>query len=452
MQDEEIDKLITDAANQHHPPYDDKAWGKMEAMLNQHLPQKRDRRRYAFLLFFFILAASVIGIAIVQTRSSHATADSAAPTASGAVLQTVPANNAVSPDGALSATGGSSSLSTTPDIGTGAIPVSPAADAVTTAAITAAAINNSRKQASGNKIAYTTKSSTRLRIKKPAAAMSDEESFAANKSAAADAADNGNSSLTGSKTEKDITTAVTQPATAVQQTTLVTPDTASPAKTVTATSHTAASNNTKKKDNSFAGNMAFTFTAGADVSYIDINNAGTTKLFYGAGISYTVGKHLRIGAGLYVSDKVYTAHPYQYKFTGGSYNPNLKSIDADCKVYEIPLSVYYSFGNAKKHSWFAGLGGSTLLMKKEVYDYNYQTPAGQWYSYAKTYSNVNKHYFSVLTISGGYQYNLNKRLSVIAEPYLKLPLGGVGAGKIALKSTGLAFTAVLKPFVKAPKK
>ena len=49
MPDEEIDNLIRDAANQHHPPYDDKAWGKMEELLDKHLPQKKDRKKYIFL-------------------------------------------------------------------------------------------------------------------------------------------------------------------------------------------------------------------------------------------------------------------------------------------------------------------------------------------------------------------------------------------------------------------
>jgi hypothetical protein len=57
----------------------------------------------------------------------------------------------------------------------------------------------------------------------------------------------------------------------------------------------------------------------------------------------------------------------------------------------------------------------------------------------------------VLTLSGGYQYNLSNRFAFLAEPYLKLPLTGIGAGKIKLNSTGLLFTAVYKPFRRAKK-
>ena len=90
-------------------------------------------------------------------------------------------------------------------------------------------------------------------------------------------------------------------------------------------------------------------------------------------------------------------------------------------------------------------------MKKESYDYLYQTPTGQTYNYEKTVSNENKHYFSVLTLSGGYQYKLSSRFSFIAEPYIKIPLSGIGLGKIKLNSTGVLVTAVIKPFAKNKK-
>ena len=45
MQSEEFDKKIKEAADHHHPAYDEKAWMKMEKLLDTHLPQKKDDRR-----------------------------------------------------------------------------------------------------------------------------------------------------------------------------------------------------------------------------------------------------------------------------------------------------------------------------------------------------------------------------------------------------------------------
>ena len=65
-----------------------------------------------------------------------------------------------------------------------------------------------------------------------------------------------------------------------------------------------------------------------------------------------------------------------------------------------------------------------------------------------TVTNQNKHYFSVVDISAGYEHSINKRFSIIAEPYVKLPLSGIGIGKIKLNSAGVLFTAAIKPFLK----
>ena len=52
MLDDEINKRISEAADQYHPAYDDEAWKRMEQLLDEHLPQKKDRRRIFFLLLF----------------------------------------------------------------------------------------------------------------------------------------------------------------------------------------------------------------------------------------------------------------------------------------------------------------------------------------------------------------------------------------------------------------
>jgi hypothetical protein len=55
----------------------------------------------------------------------------------------------------------------------------------------------------------------------------------------------------------------------------------------------------------------------------------------------------------------------------------------------------------------------------------------------------------VLNFSGGYQYSFNKQFSFAAEPYINLPLKGVGEGKVKLNSGGILFTLKMKPFLKS---
>ncbi|HQX73879.1 MAG TPA: hypothetical protein PK298_13305, partial [Chitinophagaceae bacterium] len=63
MQFEDFDKKIKEAAEHHHPAYDEMAWDKMEKLLDKHLPQKEDKKRrfiFFLLLFLFLGGAGII--------------------------------------------------------------------------------------------------------------------------------------------------------------------------------------------------------------------------------------------------------------------------------------------------------------------------------------------------------------------------------------------------------
>jgi hypothetical protein len=454
MPDEEIDKIVKEAANQHHPPYDDTAWGKMELLLDKHLPQKKDRKKPIIFLLFFLLLGGAVFFAIDNTRKKHTPAvventkdskpDQINQTVSSASITPADAGEAGTPDF-------HPSVSLDQTTAAGIIPGNSAKRSQ---------LNNNKQDDADNGQAYADGKKTRfdqkgrlaVKIKKPGVS-SDDETVAKEKETPLN-----NDVVTNENigAEKINTTAVAaDPADkkeAIKQETIKT----IPEKIITVEKPATEKNTTTaaskpKTSKHFADNIGITLSAGADASFIKLKNAGQLKPAYGAGLNYNLGKHLTIASGFYVSKKIYAAAPADYKFPGGYANPNLVNIEADCDVYEIPLSVYYNFKAAKKHSWLAGVSLSSFLMKKETYDYQYKTPSGQSYNYVNTVTNENKHYFSVLTISGGYQYKLNNRLAFVAEPYVKMPLTGIGLGKIKLNSTGVLVTAVVKPFAKGKK-
>lgn len=471
MPDEEIDKLVRDAASQHHPPYDDTAWGKMEVLLDKHLPQKKDRRRpVIFLLSFLVLGgAAYWGIQQAKHNSDRSnTITNTAPVAANtstnntSSLPGAPADNAANGNSTATTSGNTSIVSQQP-ANTSQVDQSATGTNPKTGGAQSNRLNKEPQtvNAGGDANAFTypgskkyrnQKGRTAIKVKQPGAANDDDNTTAlktvrekndvavSNTDIAADAPatkTNGDETVVA-KTDVPVSkTAVADNKTEVK-----------PAAEKTPAAKPSAAK--QKTSSSFADKFAITVSAGADLSYIELNQPGKIKPVVGAGVAYAVGKHIRIGTGLYVAKKVYTASPYQYKFSG-YVNPSLKQIGADCKVFEIPLSVYYSFKQSKNHSWLAGVSLSSLLMKRETYDYQYETPSGQTYSYDKTVTNENKHYFSVLTLSGGYQYKLSNRIAFIAEPYLKVPLSGIGLGKIKLNSTGMILTAAIRPFSKKKK-
>ena len=467
MQDNELDKLINDAASQHHPPYDDEAWGKMLVLLNRHLPEQKDRRRPFIFWMLFLLLGGAVTLGIIQPWNNKNPETAAGNNSAAGKTGSEAAGTALQKE----------SEKTNPQQGlTGNETIPGAQNTITESAIAGkqtgsavhapvTAIQNSGVQMGGaaeqgkiRKTSFTVKGKSVIKTRKPVAVSGDEEITAS------EAVKEEPPATTNMITGKAVIPSYGEAGAASSQTPPVstnkTPNTDAEknngtAKNDSATALQNAVTNTvikqQKKDKSFVNNFALTLSAGADMSFIELRNPGKVKLFYGAGAAYPVGKHLKLSAGFYVSKKVYNAAPYQYKFPNGATYPNLKEINADCNIYEIPLNIYYNFKQHKNHNWFAGAGLSSLLMKKEMYNYQYKTPAGQSYSYAKTVTNENNHYFSVVTLSGGCQYKLSSRISVMAEPYLKLPLGGVGAGKIKLNSTGVLVTAAVKPFAKSKK-
>ena len=45
MQSDFFDNKVKEAADHHHPAYDEQAWGRMEKMLDEHLPREKKKRR-----------------------------------------------------------------------------------------------------------------------------------------------------------------------------------------------------------------------------------------------------------------------------------------------------------------------------------------------------------------------------------------------------------------------
>jgi hypothetical protein len=448
MQDEELDKLINDAASQHHPPYDDKAWGKMEYLLDTHLPQKKDRRKPFIFLLGFLLLSSLFIWGTLHLWKNNTTV---AATANEVRLAAEPNKNFSDTAGNKTentATGKNTTIAL-PKQKTNLKATGDAEDIISKVPSALPALahyqqkNTTQTFISNNSKVYKQKGRFAVKVKKPVTTYNDDAVIQQQNKPLQKSDDN---AIDGSTKEDAATNNPVDKMTEEKNDATATTKTDSTNKVTTAKEKKIIN---KKTSKNFAGNFALTVAAGADISYVSINNTGKLQPMYGAGLSYAMGKHFVISSGFYISKKIYTAAPNQYKPVSGSTNPNLVNINGNCKIYEIPLTIYYNFKQAKNHNWFAGVGMSSFLMKKETYDYKYKNPTtGQTWSYLKSVSNENEHYFSVVTLSTGYKYTLNSWLSILAEPYVKVPLTGIGLGKVKLNSTGLLFTVAVKPFAK----
>ena len=85
-------------------------------------------------------------------------------------------------------------------------------------------------------------------------------------------------------------------------------------------------------------------------------------------------------------------------------------------------------------------------MKRENYRYYYFHNSDTLKSYQMAVPpGENKHVLSVADFSMGYERKLTQAISFRAEPYLKIPIAGVGEGKVKLISAGLQLGLKLQP-------
>ena len=460
MQAEEFDKKIIEAAENHHPEYDDNAWAKMEKLLNKHLPEKKDdRRRIVFFLLLFLLLGSGVWLGVSKPWQRTASLTTVSKNDQQNISATATGNSGSKETNLqTSATGISSDKDD--DVNktiTGAIENIPG-DVQTTprqnTKVTNYSVNKSQQNLNNPLPIIINQSS----IKKNAVPLNDNTGVQSTdvimnekNSKFKDGLINDNPVAVNVANDNKISESQKQIS---GNSNTDQKNTGDSEKDPVNTGMKEITKNPDANNKKGKSNFLFLFlSAGPDVSSAATDQLGETKLLVGAGLSYTFRNRFTIKTGFYSAHKVYAATPGEYHPPASfwMYYPNLQKVDADCNVYEIPLLLSYNFGSSTKQNWIATTGLSSYLMKKETYNYLYKNAAGQLTSKKWTYNNEYKHYFSVLTLSGGYQRNLNKTISLMVEPYLKIPLTGIGFGKVKLNSGGILFSVGIKPFGAAKK-
>jgi len=203
----------------------------------------------------------------------------------------------------------------------------------------------------------------------------------------------------------------------------------------------------KKKRNTFS-KLYIIASAGAEGNGVKLFSASKITARIGIGLGYQFNDRLSVQTGFYSSSKKYNAQGGDYKTKPGTYwnNVNIKDIEANCKVYEIPVSIIYNFKTGKKLNLFASAGISSYIMKKENYHLYYER-YGNYY-HAETFYKGNKNLFSVLRLSAGVEKRLNKSFTITASPGIAIPLAGVGDGEVKLYSTDISIGIKFFPFHK----
>ncbi|MGK6349977.1 hypothetical protein [Parapedobacter sp. DT-150] len=158
--------------------------------------------------------------------------------------------------------------------------------------------------------------------------------------------------------------------------------------------------------------------------------------------TYHLTNRLSVTSGALYAKKVYQAPFSAYRTAGGwsAYGDVPQWVDADCRVIDIPLTVNYTLSQSSNHAWLVSGGVSSYIMLRETYDFRY--PENQ-HGYPQQYriSNENRHILGIGNLSIGYQRKVTPSFSLTVQPFVKVPLTGIGNGNLKLYSTGVSVSA-----------
>jgi len=193
--------------------------------------------------------------------------------------------------------------------------------------------------------------------------------------------------------------------------------------------------------------FSFTLAAGPDYSSIQSLKGKQGNLNVGLLLNLSY-KKFTLSTGAKYGLKKYSAGAFDYALNNPANANSITEIIAACNVLEIPAQLSYTAFKYNKQRIDISAGLSSYLMLKENYQFCYKPETGRP-DYFLQKNNANQSYFGVMSLSASYKFKpIKQNILVGIEPYAKLPLGGVGEGKVHLKSSGIAITMTYELFKK----
>ncbi len=174
----------------------------------------------------------------------------------------------------------------------------------------------------------------------------------------------------------------------------------------------------------------------SSIKFQDVKSVGTT---FGVLLGYSLNPKFSIESGIYLDrKKYYTEGQYFNKEkVPALWNYKLLNVYGTCYLVEITINLRYNLNATAKNRWFATAGLSTYLMSSEGYNYQVLRYGNPYNVPAVSYKNPMQNWFSIVNLSMGYEQKLGKIGNLRLEPYLRVPLSGIGTGSLPIMSAGL---------------
>ncbi|SHN46022.1 PorT family protein [Chitinophaga sp. CF418] len=194
----------------------------------------------------------------------------------------------------------------------------------------------------------------------------------------------------------------------------------------------------KQEPASLKKGLYYGLIASPDITTVKFQR--TSNVGYNVGLlaGYRFSKRLAVETGVIYERKYYYSEGKYFETKKTPWPDGIKLIDVDgwCNMYEIPLNVRYTFATGAKSSWYVNGGMSSYIMKKQGYNYSYEY-YGTYGDRNWVYKKATKDWFSNMHLGVGYERPVGVLGTLRVEPYVMIPVKGIGVGNLPVTSVGM---------------
>ncbi|OWK70648.1 hypothetical protein [Pedobacter sp. AJM] len=184
--------------------------------------------------------------------------------------------------------------------------------------------------------------------------------------------------------------------------------------------------------------FSLTVMAAPDISSTSSSVGNKVSTNFGLMMNYALTQKIGITTGVIYAKKI-----YDYNGSGASlpgYSAGPWQVNADCRVLDIPVNINYRVFKKRSITVNASAGLSSYIMLNE----KYQLTSGPDLTVTNEEVTGNKHFMGIANFSIGVERKVNSRLSLGLQPFLKVPLTGIGKYEGNLSSAGVSILFNIK--------
>ena len=177
-------------------------------------------------------------------------------------------------------------------------------------------------------------------------------------------------------------------------------------------------------------------------TFNQVKNQGLTKPGYDIGVlaGYQLNKKLSVETGLLFEKKYYFSSGKYFDMAKAISNMpagmKVLSLEGSCAVFEIPFKVKYNLAGKRDRHFYSSAGISTYIITSEYNKYK-AVINGTQQNITGAYNNTSRYLAASFNLGAGYENKIGKSASIRLEPYLQIPLKGIGIGSLPVTTVGL---------------